>query len=319
MSIAIKNNLRTNYLKYLKGLDVRSAIIGMGEVGCTLYEALLRGGLTITHVADKKPSQQAIDLCRTNSVTVANDAKACVGNIDLILSCVEGETAALIAKLVAEHGHEGQVLVDFSTASADTKRQASASLAERGIQYIDIAIMGSIALTGAKTRMIAAGIKPDSPSSKAVDSLTQAGLNIKVIADSHTGDAISLKLLRSIFTKGLEALTTECLSAAEHLGVRQALYDVLSDVDQTHLPDFLEMLVSTHLVHAARRKKEVDRAHEQLQELGLDSLMLPAVSAVFDRTERLHDRKTTPTPPSLETALAILTRLAQHTEPKDIA
>lgn len=295
---------------------MRIAIIGMGEVGCTLYEALLKGGLKIDYVADKKPSQHAIDLCRDGNSTLTTDAQTCLGNVDLILSCVEGETAAFIATLVAEHGHAGQVLVDFSTASADTKRQAAASLATCDIQYIDIAIMGAIALTGSKTSMIAAGVEPGSASDGAIAKLTQAGLMIKIIANSQPGDAISLKLLRSIFTKGMEALTTECLSAAEHLGVRQALYEVLSDVDQTHLPDFLEMLVSTHVVHAARRKKEVERAHDQLQDLGLDSLMLPAVCSVFERTERLHDRNTTLSPPSPEIALAILTRLGQHSHTK---
>jgi 3-hydroxyisobutyrate dehydrogenase len=292
---------------------MRSAIIGMGEVGCTLYEALQRAGFSFAYVADKQLSKRALQATNGQPTHVVSDASSFLPDVDLVLSCVEGETAAVITRMVSEHGRKGQVLIDFSTASADVKKQAALLLSLKSIEYVDVAIMGAIALTGAKTNMIAAGIVPNSPSQQAIERLVAAGLSIKTIANSQAGDAISLKLLRSIFTKGLEALTTECLAAAEHLGVRQSLYDVLSDVDQTHLPTFLEMLVSTHVVHAARRKKEVQRAHEQLHDLGLGSLMLPAVVAVFERTERLHDRATTPEPPSADRALAILTQLAQQT------
>jgi len=314
-----KYNLTQNEDMVSKGFGMQSAIIGMGEVGCTLYETLQVHGLPFAYVADKNLSERAQQSISGHPTKAVHDAKLLVPEVDLILSCVEGETAAVIAKLVGEHGHAGQVLVDFSTASADVKKHAALALAQKNIEYVDVAIMGAIALTGAKTSMIAAGVAANSPSQRAIDLLIKAGLVIGVISNSQAGDAISLKLLRSIFTKGLEALTTECLAAAEHLGVRQSLYDVLSDVDQTHLPAFLEMLVSTHVVHAARRKKEVQRAQEQLQELGLESLMLPAVMAVFDRTERLHDRTTTPNPPSAACALAILTRLAQQTHKDNLS
>lgn len=290
---------------------MKSMIIGMGEVGCCLYEALQEGGMSIQIAVDKKLTNRARELTLKHDTRTGDDLRDHLSHADTLLSCVEGETAPVIADIVAKHGHAGQVLLDFSTASAQAKRRASAQLAKSGIAYVDVAIMGAIALTGARTSMIAAGVNPGSDSEKAIESIQGAGIPIKIIPNSQAGDAISLKLLRSVFTKGLEALTTECLSAAEHLGVRESLYEVLSDIDQAHLPQFLEMLVTTHLVHAARRRKEVERANEQLAELGLTSLMLPAVSAVFERTEKLHDRSSTPTPPTPQVALAILNRISQ--------
>ncbi|MCD8536589.1 MAG: DUF1932 domain-containing protein [Burkholderiaceae bacterium] len=171
---------------------------------------------------------------------------------------------------------------------------------------------GAIALTGARTSMIAAGVAPASASERALATLKQGGLNLSIIPESQAGDAISLKLLRSIFTKGLEALTTECLAAAEHLGVRHALYDVLADIDRTPLHEFLEMLVRTHIVHAARRKKEVERAHQQMTSLGLDSLMLPAVQAVFTRTESRHTADPSGNSLDTEDALRLLIDICQQ-------
>ncbi|AWB32836.1 NAD(P)-dependent oxidoreductase [Orrella marina] len=290
---------------------MKSMIIGMGEVGCCLFEALHEGGMPIQVAIDKRLSERAKGLTAKYGTQTAQDVRDHLQDVEVILSCVEGETAPVIAEIISEHGRPGQILIDFSTASADAKRQASALLAKREITYIDVAIMGAIALTGASTSMIAAGVSADSKGQSTIEAMQGAGIPVKVISNSQAGDAISLKLLRSVFTKGLEALTTECLSAAEHLGVRESLYEVLSDIDKAHLPRFLEMLVTTHLVHAERRRKEVERANEQLVELGLTSLMLPAVTAVFERTERLHDRSSTPTPPSPEVALAILTEISR--------
>ncbi|WP_438811351.1 hypothetical protein, partial [Salmonella enterica] len=59
--------------------------------------------------------------------------------------------------------------------------------------------------------------------------LASVGAPIKAVGD-RAGDAATLKLLRSIFTKGVEALAVECLVAAEKKDLRHTLYDVLSDV-----------------------------------------------------------------------------------------
>lgn len=236
---------------------MRTVIIGMGEVGCTFAQTLNAKKPIVCCVADKKLSPRAQNLCQTLSVDSVDDASKVLNEADVLLSCVEGETAETIANLLAQNGHTGQVLIDFSTASAEVKHRSAAKLHEVGIEYVDVAIMGAIALTGARTSMIAAGVAPASASERALATLKQGGLNLSIIPESQAGDAISLKLLRSIFTKGLEALTTECLAAAEHLGVRHALYDVLADIDRTPLHEFLEMLVRTHIVHAPAEKKRL--------------------------------------------------------------
>ena len=59
-------------------------------------------------------------------------------------------------------------------------------------------------------------------------------------------DAAALKLLRTILTKGLEALAVECLVAAEKQGIRTELYDAMSDVEApAGFTNFLDMLVRT--------------------------------------------------------------------------
>lgn len=297
---------------------MRIAMIGMGEVGCTFFEAISANGVKVSYVADKQLTPRAKKLCEQHEALTTTDVSNAIDHVDMLMSCVEGEAAELIATTVARKGHRGQVLLDFSTASADIKKSSAKKLQAQGIDYIDVAIMGAIALTGSHTSMIAAGVSPGSAGQKSIELLKQAGLSISTIDNSQAGDAISLKLLRSIFTKGLEALTIECLATAEYLGVRHGLYDVLSDIDNTPLPEFMEMLIRTHLVHANRRGKEVQRANEQVENLGLSSIMLPAIEAVFARTQH-HAQQTTTEMPNTKDALDKLITLCQiQTEKKVI-
>jgi hypothetical protein len=165
--------------------------------------------------------------------------------------------------------------------------------------------MGAIALTGPRTPLLCAGQGADRISHL----MTEIGAPVRVLEDAAAGDAASLKLLRTIFTKGLEALAVECLVAAELQGVRQQLYEVLSDIDRTPLKDFLEALIRTHVVHAGRRMHEVAEAEEQLRLAGLPVQVLPGVRALFAQTLETLGRQPILDPaPSSEFALNWLLR-----------
>ena len=114
---------------------------------------------------------------------------------------------------------------------------------------------------------------------------------MRVLEDGRAGDAATLKLLRSVFTKGMEALAVECLVCAEHFGVRDRLYDILGDIDRAPLKDFLNMLVTTHLLHAERRWHEVDNAIAQLEAAELPPRVMLGVREVFERTAQADWKK----------------------------
>ena len=95
-----------------------------------------------------------------------------------------------------------------------------------------------------------------------------------------------MKLLRSAFTKGMEALTVEVLAAAEQQGLRERFYEIVSDIDRASLRGYLETLVQTHLLHAPRRSKEVAEVRRQFEAARLRSDLLPGVEAAFQRTVR---------------------------------
>ena len=142
--------------------------------------------------------------------------------------------------------------------------------------------MGAIALSGLKTNLLVAG----SGAEAAAALYGAIGVPIRVMAAGEAGDATAIKILRSVFAKGLEAIAVECFLAAEQQGVTDKLYDALADIDQTPLRAMLEALVRTHVIHAPRRLKEVQEAERQLHKANLPVDVLPGVRARFERTCR---------------------------------
>ena len=275
------------------------AIIGLGEVG-RCYAKPLHEHVTRLSLCEARPSAAAAELAQAWGLTLHAAAGPWLADVDWVLSCVTGAQALPVAGGVAAHLARGAGLADLTTASPSVKRQAAAQVSERGVRYVDTAIMGAISLNGVRTPLLAAGDGADEFRSL----ITAAGGKVQLIEGGVAGDAISLKILRSVFTKGMEALAVELLTSAEKQGVREKLYEQLSDIDQTPLRSFIDMLVRTHVIHAKRRAHEVHDAQQELASQGLPSKVLPGVEQRFlDTAARLERRPLDMPDPDIDQAL----------------
>ncbi|WP_288462610.1 NAD(P)-binding domain-containing protein [uncultured Pseudomonas sp.] len=258
---------------------MKLAIIGAGEVGLTYAHPWAAAGHEIL-LCDLKPSPRAQAFAKEHSVALVTSMEDGVADCDVVVSCVFGTVSLSVAEQALALMRTGALFIDMTTADPEQIRRAAAIAAERSIPYVDVAILGAIALTHAKTNLLAAGIGLE----RAVVLFAEAGAPLKPVEGGAAGDAAALKILRSVFTKGLEALTIECFMAAEKQGVTEKLHDALSDIDQASLRDFLGALIRTHVVHAPRRLKEVEEAERQLRAAELPVAVLPGVREVFART-----------------------------------
>ncbi|NLD53886.1 MAG: NAD(P)-dependent oxidoreductase [Burkholderiaceae bacterium] len=262
---------------------MRIAVVGLGEAGLCYAEAIGRVPDVSLALCERAPGDACLALADRLGIPVRNTPGAWVEDCDWVFSFVTGEASLPVAEaFLARMSRGAGIYADFTTASPSVMRQAARGAAERGIVYLDVAIMGAIALSGPGTPLLVAGAA--SPEWQAL--MESAGAPLTVIGEAMPGDASSLKLLRSAFTKGMEALTVEVLAAAERQGLRERFYDVVSDIDRGSLPRYLETLVQTHLVHAPRRSKEVAEVRRQFEAARLRSDVLPGVEAAFQRTVR---------------------------------
>lgn len=277
----------------------RIAIIGLGEVGRCYATPLHDAGFEL-QLCEARPSPSAIELSSRWCLPIHDKPGAWLADADWTLSCVTGAHALSVVDQALEFVAFGSGLADLTTASPEIKREAARLSKARSVRYVDTAIMGAISLNWVRTPLLAAG----EGAGEFKQCMELAGGNVNVIEGGAAGDAISLKILRSVFTKGMEALCVELLISAEMQGVRDKLYEQLGDIDQTPLRDFIDMLVRTHVIHAGRRAHEVHDANNELARQGIASLVLPGVEQRFRDTASKLARQPLESPhPNVEQAL----------------
>lgn len=258
---------------------MKFAVIGGGVVGRCYGKALADSGATLCGVWDILPTQGLRDMTAAMGVSIHPAPGPWLSQADVVLSCVFGTAALDVTQQTVGSMRPGAIYVDMTTATPEDMAAAEKAATPHDVGFVDVAITGAVNMRGAKTPLLCAGQQAQ----HVADVFKPLGAPVKVVG-SQPGDAARLKLLRSIFTKGLEALTVECLATAEVSGLRAPLHEVLLDLDQTPLQALMETLVVTHIEHAARRREEVIEAQHLMHSNGIQPVVLPAVQRLFERT-----------------------------------
>ncbi|MFA7668693.1 MAG: NAD(P)-binding domain-containing protein [Burkholderiaceae bacterium] len=258
---------------------MKFAIIGGGVVGTCYANAFVASGLELCGIWDINPSKPLEALAAGLGVKVQQEAGNWLAEADYVFSAVFGTASLTVARQALPHMKTGAGYIDMTTATPEAMAQASERAKTLGLYFVDVAITGAVNMRGAQTPLLCAG-----EGAEVIAGLFEGvGAPVKVV-NGPPGNAARLKLLRSIFSKGLEALTVECLTTAEVNGLRAQLHEVLLDLDQTPLQALMETLVTTHIEHAGRRRDEVVEAQQLMRANGVEPVVLTAVQALFERT-----------------------------------
>jgi 3-hydroxyisobutyrate dehydrogenase-like beta-hydroxyacid dehydrogenase len=280
---------------------MRIGIVGGGEVGHVYAEALVEQGRHAVTVCDPHPRGELTSAAKTLGFGLEPGAGPWLADVDRVWLCVPGDLVPKVLADVLAFAASGSTIVDLTTASPDVKRASAARAGDEGVNYVDAVILGAVSVTKARTPLLAVGPAAE----EAMGDFIEIGAPVKTLPAAQPGDAAALKLLRTILTKGLEALAIECLVAAERQGVRGELYEAMSDVDALGFTGFLDMLITTGTQHCVRRLNEVERAEAQLTSMGLPASMLAASRAVFARSVAGRERSVPPAAASTDPRAAL--------------
>jgi 3-hydroxyisobutyrate dehydrogenase-like beta-hydroxyacid dehydrogenase len=136
-----------------------------------------------------------------------------------------------------------------------------------------VALLGPVPARGLGTPALASG----GGARAFVEAFEPLGMPVEAVSE-RPGDAAALKLMRSVFMKGLAAAALESLAAAEAAGQRDWLEGQLEAVIGGQL---LERLVEGSRAHAARRVDEMEAARELLLELGIEPRITEASASLL--------------------------------------
>jgi 3-hydroxyisobutyrate dehydrogenase-like beta-hydroxyacid dehydrogenase len=139
----------------------------------------------------------------------------------------------------------------------------------------------------------------------AVDWMNASGFDAKYLGPKP-GSASSVKMVRSVLMKGLEALGVEALVTAERQGIREEVLECLADVDLVPFREHLSSLVQTHVVHARRRWEEMGLVAQTLRETGVEPKMTVTTEQTLRRSVEAGIAPADGKVPKLDEALKLL-------------
>lgn len=246
---------------------MKIAFIGFGEAGRAFATSLRQHrelsisayDILIATENDGPLRKAAADL----GVQLAERPEEAVRSASWVFSAVTAADSLNAARSVAGELRSGQCFIDLNSVSAGRKREAAAIVTEANAAYVDMAVMAPVHPRGHRTPVLIAG-----PACAAItDKLAGLGFNFGV-AGPQIGDATSIKMARSMFVKGLEAVMVQALLAARASGCFDAVLASLSgsypQFDWSQAPRYnIERMVR----HGVRRAAEMEESAATMQEL----------------------------------------------------
>ena len=294
------------------------ALIGFGEAGSTIARGLAAedGWRGLSKPGDNAPRRLiAIDTAldrdargialgkaaRALDVAIEGGYTTALSEADLVICAVPGDNAAEAAEAAAPLLKPGAHYLDLCTVTGKMSDTDRAFIEAGKGRYIDVAVMGGFFKQGMKTPMLVAGADVEPIAAW----MTGNGFAAKALGPKP-GSASSVKMVRSVLVKGVEALGVEALVAAQRQGILEEVLACLADADQMPFRDFIAMLVQTHIVHAGRRWEEMGLVAQTLRETGVEPLMTEAIERNHRRTVDARIAPADGQVPDLAGALAIL-------------
>ena len=242
-------------------------MLGLGEAGGRLAADLAAAGLDVRGY-DPDPARDAPGASR------AADPQTAVAGCDVVLSVNTAAVALGVAAAAAPGLEPDAVYADLNTAAPSLKRELAQLVAGAGARFADVALLAPVPARGLGTPVLASG----TGARAFADAFAPLGMPVEVVA-GEAGEAATLKLLRSVFMKGVAAAAIESLAAAEAAGHAEWVRNELAGVIGAPL---LERLVEGSRTHAARRVDEMQAACDLLRELGVEPRIAAASAALLD-------------------------------------
>ena len=237
------------------------------------------------HESDTK--EEIISRASKLKIGLKSSLKDLVRDANLIFSTVTADQAVTVAREASSSIRDKSYFFDLNSSAPSSKQRSCKSIETNGGCYVDVAVMAPVS---AKKNLVPLLISGGEASS-ALAALEKLPMNARVI-DGPVGRASSVKMVRSIMVKGLEALTAECAIAAIEADVLDEVFVSLSEGHpyfdiSTHAMYNLERSLS----HGKRRAEELKEASKMLDDLGLINHMSRA-AAIWQKKLGLLEKPT---------------------------
>jgi 3-hydroxyisobutyrate dehydrogenase-like beta-hydroxyacid dehydrogenase len=267
---------------------VRLAFLGFGGAGYGLTKGLREAGLQEIYFYDKQWDTPVFgEIIRKRSTEtgamLAKSIEELMTLSDLVISCVTGSVALPVARSAAPYLTPNHLYADVNTASPRVKEAVAEVVEGRGASFVDVAMMGAIPAFLHRVPMLVSG----KGAHRFKEALDPFGMDITWIGEKP-GQASAVKMLRSIFMKGLVTLLLETLNATHRYRVDQRVLDSLAEtMDKNSFLETVRLQMTKGAVNADRMAHEMEDVLETLKDLGVPGTMTEATRNKLEWWSRL--------------------------------
>lgn len=251
--------------------DIKIGFIGFGEVAAVLTKVLNERKVNIVAHDILPKNRNGVEFLSLREVVTSSK---------YILSTVTTQVAKDVAQESMQYLQPGQIYVDLNSTAPSIKIEINKIIEKSGADFVEGVILGAIGVTGGQTHILTGGIKGP----EVARFFSDVGLNVSFYKE-EIGKASMFKMLRSIFSKGLEALLLELLIAGKRAGIVEDLWkDITELMNGKPFEQIASNWIQTHAVAYKRRYYEMIQVTETIQDLGIDPLISSGTKAFFERS-----------------------------------
>jgi 3-hydroxyisobutyrate dehydrogenase-like beta-hydroxyacid dehydrogenase len=256
---------------------MKIAFIGFGEAARAFTDSLRgKGEAEFTAAYDLKQDEPIAAEARSRGLRFEASVEAAIEGADWVFAAVTADQSLQAAKSALSALRAGQLYIDINSVSPGRKRETAELVEATGAAYLDMAVMAPVHPRGHATPVLIAG----NPAKDLEPILAAHGFAFETVSQD-VGAATAIKMVRSLFVKGLEALTAETMLAARASGCLDRVMGSLADTfPGLGWPRNVEYMFERTLRHGIRRAAEMREVAKTYDELGLVGRLADAVADV---------------------------------------
>jgi len=292
---------------------IKIGFIGFGEVASIFSKEMSCKGAEIRIydvLISQKGGLETIKKRMLNDNIQISSLEEVITKSDYILSTVPSQFAKSVAKNCVGYLRPKKVYIDLNSTSPFIKIEVSKIIQSAKADFVEGAILGAVGVTGSKTRILVTGEK----GKEVAEVFNKLGMNVSYYSP-EIGKASMFKMLRSIFSKGLEALILECLIAGKKAGIEKDLWDDITDfMSKKPFDQIAANWIQTHVVAHERRYYEISQVVETMKKIGVEPIVTSGTEDFFKRSLSLRMKEAFPEKPdSFEKVIGFMgKKLTEH-------
>lgn len=265
---------------------MKIGFIGFGEaafnISLGLYSEGMRGICAYDTMQDDAIRGRLIRSRAKQSHVQLKDTPQDVAKwADILFSAVPSSYTLNVCEEIKGCLRKGKMYVDVSASTPAVKEMIWKAVRNTGVYFVDAAMLGSLPQKKHQVPMTVSG----NGAELFRDIMTPYHMDI-TLAGANPGAAAAIKLVRSVFMKGVASLMIEMLEGAQCYGVADDVIASLSKSwDGTSFESHLNRLVTGTGIHCKRRADELKGSIQMLKDAGLDPIMTTGAKSSHEALE----------------------------------